>query len=54
MQFRVKLGDNDQYMPDDGEQTIEVEKYFIHPDYHEGFGKTYWMANDIALIKVII
>jgi len=48
----VKLGDNDQYMPDEGEQTIDVEKYIIHPDFHDGFGKTYWMANDIALIKL--
>jgi len=48
----IKLGDQDQYMPEDGEQIIEVEKYIIHPDFHDGFGKDYWMANDIALIKL--
>jgi len=48
----VKLADNDQYMPDDGEQTIEVEKYVIHPDFQDGIGKEFWMLNDIALIKL--
>ena len=48
----VKLGDNDQYMPDDGEQTIDVEKFIVHPKFHEGFGDEYWMENDVALLKV--
>ena len=52
--LRVKLGDNDQYMPEEGEQAIEVEKYIIHPEFVDGIGKDYWMLNDIALIKVNI
>jgi len=48
----VKLGDTDQYMPDEGEQTIDVEKFIIHPKFGLGFGGKYWMANDIALIKL--
>merc|ERR1711872_1012303 len=48
----VKLGDTDQYMPDEGEQTIDVEKFVIHPKFHEGFGDTYWMENDVALLKL--
>jgi len=48
----VKLGDNDQYMPDDGEQTIDVEKFIVHPKFHEGFGDEYWMENDVALLKL--
>jgi len=48
----VKLGDNDQYMPEEGEQAIEVEKYIIHPEFVDGIGNDYWMLNDIALIKL--
>jgi len=48
----VKLADNDQYMPDEGEQVIEVEKFVIHPDFQDGIGKDYWMLNDIALVKL--
>lgn len=46
------MGDTDQYMPEEGEQTIDVEKFIVHPDFHEGFGDTYWMENDIALLKL--
>ena len=48
----MKLADNDQYMPDEGEQVIEVEKFVIHPDFQDGIARDYWMLNDIALIKV--
>ena len=41
-------------MPDEGEQTIDVEKFIIHPKFGLGFGGKYWMANDIALIKVSV
>merc|ERR1712212_248121 len=48
----VKLGDRDQYMPDEGEQVIDVEKVIIHDKFQEGFGEKGWMLNDIALIKL--
>ncbi|KAH3845692.1 hypothetical protein DPMN_087975 [Dreissena polymorpha] len=50
-QWRAVLGEYNQFIKDDGEQTVEIEKAFPHPDYDLA-RKSAYVSYDIALLRL--
>ncbi|XP_052801851.1 tryptase beta-2-like [Mya arenaria] len=48
--WKVVLGEHNQYLKDPGEQTVDPEKFVVHPDFQPH--DTHTLLNDIALIKL--